>query len=173
MLFWHLGVTAAIVYATLGRRRIDYRVVLLGALLPDLIDEPLGRFFFRERYDSQHLWGHTLLLVVVLSLGVMLFLRGEAARRWFVLPMAALVHLGLDAMWSHPVNFYWPLFGAHFPREHLGLWWHALGRPVEILEELVGLGLLVYLGIGHDLQDPDHRRQFLKTGKLEGANPAR
>jgi hypothetical protein len=76
-------------------------------------------------------------------------------------------------MWSHPVNFYWPLFGAHFPREHLGLWWHALGRPVEILEELVGLGLLVYLGIGHDLQDPAHRRAFLKTGKLQGANPAR
>jgi inner membrane protein len=173
MLFWHLGVTAAIVYATLGRRRIDYRVVLLGALLPDLVDVPIGRFFLRDRYGSQHLWGHTLLLVVVLSFGVMLFLRGEAARRWFVLPMAALVHLGLDAMWSHPITFYWPLFGTDFPREQLGPWWHALARPVEILKELVGLGLLAYLGVGHHLQDPDHRRAFLKTGKLEGANPAR
>jgi inner membrane protein len=173
MLFWHLGVTAAVVYATLGRRRIDYRVVLLGALLPDLIDVPLGRFLLRDRYGAHHLWGHTLLLVVVLSLVVMLFLRGETARRWFVLPMAALIHLGLDAMWSHPVAFYWPLFGTGFPREALGPWWHGLLRPVEILKELVGLALLAYLVIGHDLQDRDHRREFLRSGRLEGANPAR
>jgi inner membrane protein len=173
MLLWHLGVTAAIVYATLGRRRIDYRVVLLGALLPDLIDVPLGRFLLRDRYGSQHLWGHTLLLVVVLSLGVMLFLRGDAARRWFVLPMAALVHLGLDAMWNHPVAFYWPLFGTRFPHEAIGPWWHALGSPVEIVKELAGLGLLAYLVVGHDLQDRRHRREFLRTGRLEGANPAR
>lgn len=175
MLFWHLGVTAAIVYATLGRRRIDYRVVLLGALLPDLIDVPLGRFLFRDRYGAQHLWGHTLLLVVALSLGVMLFLRGDAARRWFVLPMAALIHLGLDAMWSHPVAFYWPLFGP-FPSEAIGSLMHSMQlllRPATILKELVGLGLLAYLFVGHDLQDPGHRREFLRTGKLEGANPAR
>ena len=172
MLFWHLGVTAAIVYATLGRRRIDYRVVLLGALLPDLIDIPLGRFLLRDRYGTQHLWGHTLLLVVVLSLVVMLFLRGDTARRWFVLPMAALIHLGLDAMWSHPVAFYWPLFGP-FPREAIGPVLHSLLRPATIVEELVGLGLLTYLFVGHDLQDRGHRREFLRTGKLEGANPAR
>jgi hypothetical protein len=172
MLLWHLGVIAAIVYATLGRRRIDYRVVLLGALLPDLIDVPVGRWLLRDRYGAQHLWGHTLLLVVVLSLVVMLFLRGDAARRWFVLPMAALIHLGLDAMWSHPVAFYWPLFGQ-FPREAIGPWWHSLLRPATVVKELVGLGLLAYLFVGHDLQDRSHRREFLRTGKLEGANPAR
>jgi inner membrane protein len=172
MLFWHLGVTAAIVYATLGRRRIDYRVVLLGALLPDLIDIPLGRFVFRE-HGSQQLYGHTLLLLVVLSLVVMLFMRGETARRWFVLPMAALIHLGLDAMWNQPITFYWPLFGTAFPRGTLGSWSAWLTQPSQIIKELVGLGLLAYLWIGHDLQDRTHRREFLRTGKLEGANPGR
>jgi inner membrane protein len=173
MVFWHLGLTAAIVYATLGRRRIDYRVVLLGAVLPDVVDLPLGRLLLREEFQSQHLWGHTLLLPVVLALGVMLLMRGERARRWFVLPMAVLVHLGIDAMWDHPITLYWPLFGTDFPAERLGPWWRSLVAPVQIAKEVAGLGMLLYLGIGHDLQKADRRRAFLRTGKLEGANPGR
>ena len=178
MLFFHLGVTAAIVYATLGRRRIDYRVVLLGAILPDLIDKPIGRIFLSDRFQTGRLWGHTLLFVVVLSLAVMLFLRGEAARRWFVLPMAALLHLALDGVWNHPQTFFWPLFGTTFPPDpHPWYWWQALLRPftdpAEGLKELLGLVLLVYLAVGHDLQKRDVRRAFLRTGKLEGGNPAR
>src|SRR5919106_6628992 len=46
MIFWHMGVAAAIVYSTLGRRRIDYRFVLLGAVLPDIVDGLLGLFLF-------------------------------------------------------------------------------------------------------------------------------
>ncbi|MGH2690823.1 MAG: metal-dependent hydrolase, partial [Actinomycetota bacterium] len=137
MLFWHLGVTAAVVYATLGRRRIDYRVVLLGALLPDLVDIPIGRFLFADRFGAQQLYGHTLLLLVVTALVVMLFMRGETARRWFVLPMAALIHLGLDAMWNQPVTFYWPLFGTEFPRMPEGSWFAWLGQPWQVVKELV------------------------------------
>lgn len=173
MILWHLGVTAVVVYATLGRRRIDYRVVLLGALLPDLVDIPLGRFVFGGRYGTQELWGHTLAFVVALALGVMVLLRGDRARRWFVLPMAALVHLGLDAMWNQPVTFYWPLFGTAFARTGLGSFWDTLTRPAELLKEGVGLVLLAYLAIGHDLQRPSTRRQFLRTGTLEAPNPAR
>lgn len=173
MLLWHLGVTAAVVYATLGRRRIDYRVVLLGALLPDLLDIPVGRFLFPQRFGTQQLYGHTLLLLVATALVVMLFMRGETARRWFVLPMAALIHLGLDAMWNQPVTFYWPLFGTTFPRVPAGSWYGWLGQPWQVVKELVGLGLLVYLWVGHDLQDRGHRREFLRTGRLEGANPGR
>ena len=39
-----MGVAAVIVYVTLGRRRIDYRFVLLGAVLPDVVDAVLGLF---------------------------------------------------------------------------------------------------------------------------------
>jgi hypothetical protein len=103
----------------------------------------------------------------------MLFMRGARARRWFVLPMAALIHLGIDAMWNHPVTLYWPLFGTQFPREQLVPWWRSLQAAAQIAKEAAGLGLLLYLGIGHDLQKPDHRREFLRTGRLEGANPGR
>ncbi len=33
-----MGLATLIVYMTLGRRRIDFRFILLGAVLPDLLD---------------------------------------------------------------------------------------------------------------------------------------
>jgi hypothetical protein len=38
MVLWHMGVGALLTYVTLGRRRIDYRYVLAGAVAPDLLD---------------------------------------------------------------------------------------------------------------------------------------
>ena len=40
-----MGIAAAIVYVTIGRRRVDYRFVLLGAVLPDLIDGASCAFY--------------------------------------------------------------------------------------------------------------------------------
>ena len=42
MIFWHMGAAAVIVYVTLGRSRIDYRWILAGAVLPDLVDGALS-----------------------------------------------------------------------------------------------------------------------------------
>ena len=46
MLFWHMGVAVVIVYVTLGRSRIDYRWILIGAIAPDLVDGALSIFVF-------------------------------------------------------------------------------------------------------------------------------
>lgn len=171
MFFWHLGVTSAVVFLTLGRRRIDYRVVLLGAILPDLIDKPIGRIFFENTFENSRLVGHTLAFVVLLLFAVQVTLRGPTARRWFVLPIAALIHLALDAMWSHPVTLFWPLFGVHFPRFPVENYWldvllRPFEHPVEAVKELVGLGVLLYLGYAYELHRPGPRREFLRTGAL-------
>lgn len=45
--FGHLGLTglaAKAVEKSLGNIKIDYRVVFVGSILPDLIDKPIGRF---------------------------------------------------------------------------------------------------------------------------------
>ncbi|MFN2610436.1 MAG: metal-dependent hydrolase [Actinomycetota bacterium] len=163
--------TVFIVHATLGRRRIDYRVVMLGSLLPDLIDKPIGRIFFAGRFQASRLYGHTFLFVVVLVLGIQFLLRGETARRWFILPIAALLHLALDAMWSHPITLFWPLFGTRFPAEPTDSYWlEALTRPVQhpaiAVQELVGLALLVYMIAGYGLHKRQRRKDFLRTGYL-------
>lgn len=171
MIFWHLGLTVALIFVTLGVRRIDYRVVLIGAVLPDLIDKPIGQIFFHEQFQTGRLYGHTLLFVTVLLLGIQLTLRGERARRWFILPIAALIHLALDGMWSEPVTLFWPLFSTSFPVDpESGYLWEALLRPFTDLQvavmELVGLALLAFMARAVGLQDKARRRDFVRNGRL-------
>jgi inner membrane protein len=171
MLFWHLGVTAAVIFMTLGRRRIDYRVVLLGAILPDLIDKPIGRIFFEKEFQTSRLFGHTLLVWVVVLLAIQLTLRGPTARRWFILPIAAMLHLALDGMWNDPVTLFWPLFGTEFPKVPVQDYWlEVFLRPLEhpwvLAQEIVGLGLLLYLGFAYRLHERATRREFIRSGSL-------
>ena len=176
MLFWHLGMTSFILHSTLGTRRIDYRVVLLGSILPDLIDKPIGRVFFESTFQTSRLWGHTLLFVVVLVLGIQFALRGATARRWFILPIASLLHLALDAMWADPVTLFWPLFGTRFPRHPVDNYWlEVLLRPFQhpavAIQELVGLIALVYLVLGYGLNQKDEANEFWRTGTLKQKAP--
>lgn len=171
MLFWHLGATCVVILIALGVRRIDFRVVMLGAVLPDLIDKPIGTVFFEAKFASSRLYGHTLLMVTLLLVGVQLVLRGSTARRWFILPIAALIHLALDGMWNQPVTLFWPLFSTTFPPDQTGNYWlEVLKRPLEngwvLAGELAGLGMLIYLFRAFRLQNPVNRRRFLRTGDL-------
>lgn len=171
MLLWHLGMTVAIVFFTLGRRSIDYRVVMLGAILPDFLDKPIGTIAFRDEYQSGRIYGHTLLFSLILILGIQVFLRGRTARRWFVLPIGCLLHLGLDAMWNEPITLFWPLFGTDFPATiDRGYWLEIFLRPfkepVYALQESFGLAVLVYFALAFGLNRKDRLWTFLRTGDL-------
>lgn len=171
MLFWHLGLTVAIIFFTLGRRSIDYRVVMLGGVLPDLIDKPIGTIVFRAQFENGRIYGHTLLFSLLLVLGIGVFLRGRNARRWFVLPIGCLIHLALDGMWDDPITLFWPFFGLGFPLT-IGddYWLQILLRPFEhpayALQESLGLGLLVYFAFAFGLNQRDRMLAFLRTGTL-------
>lgn len=171
MLFWHLGMTCAIVFFALGARRIDYRVVLLGAVISDIVDKPIGRIFFREEFESGQLFGHTLLVSTALLLAIQITLRGATARRWFILPICMLIHQVLDGMWNSPITWFWPLFGTTFDADpNDGYWLEVLARPLnhpwELVRELIGLVLLIYLARAYKLQDPELRRRFIRKGEL-------
>lgn len=171
MLFWHLGMTCAIVFLALGARRIDYRVVLLGAILPDLIDKPIGRIFFADHFQNGRLYGHTLLVATVTLLAVQLTLRGATARRWFILPICMLIHQVLDGMWNDPIIWFWPLFGTEFPPDPIADYWlevltRPLEHPWELVKELIGIGALVFLFRAYRLQEPALRQRFLRKGEL-------
>src|SRR3972149_1277445 len=49
-------------------RRLDYRIIMAGSMLPDIIDKPVGAFFFRETFSSGHIFGHTLLFFILPAL---------------------------------------------------------------------------------------------------------
>ncbi len=40
----------------------DYRLVAVGAMLPDVVDKPLGIYLLRRQLRNGRVYGHTLLL---------------------------------------------------------------------------------------------------------------
>ncbi|MDQ3981328.1 MAG: metal-dependent hydrolase, partial [Actinomycetota bacterium] len=109
-----MGLAALIVYATLGRRRIDYRFVLAGAVIPDLVDGLLDVFV----YDGPSGRGaaHSLLVVIAVAVVVILAFKGAARLAVFGIPVGWLLHLVGDGMWNAPRTFLWPAFGTAFSR---------------------------------------------------------
>ncbi len=169
MILWHLGTAAAIVYLTLGRRRIDYRFVLAGALLPDLVDGLLGLFLFEGPAGR---WAaHSILAVIVVSVAIIVGLRGERRLAVFGVGVGWLVHLVADGMWNAPETFFWPAFGGSFsesPAEPYS--WDLLANPLDHLStwgaEAVGAALLVWFWIAFELGRDGRFKLFLKDGYL-------
>lgn len=165
MIFYHAGVTTLVMWFVMrGNPRVDYRIVMLASLLPDVIDKPIGRILFKSKFQSGRLWGHTLLLNVAL-LCVVFFLRGRIKRQFVLVPVSSLLHLAEDGVWSMPKVFWWPLFGTVFPRDpkgFLGINWRS-----ALMEEGIGLVILLWLFSAHGMLSRQGLKTFLKTGMLE------
>lgn len=169
MIFWHMGVAVAIVYVTLGRARIDYRWILVGAVAPDVIDGALDLWVYEG--PSGRGLAHSILAVVLVAVGVLLVARGTVRLSLFGLAVGWLLHLVGDGMWASPETFLWPAFGTAFsstPSEPYS--WDLFIRPLDHLAtwggEVLGLVVLVYLGAAFELGDKDRRARFLRDGRL-------
>jgi hypothetical protein len=66
-IFGHIGITLGIAFIIFQfvLPRIGIR---LGAILPDLIDKPIGRILLGESVANGRLFGHTLLFILLLKL---------------------------------------------------------------------------------------------------------
>jgi hypothetical protein len=123
VLFWILGVGLRGV-----RAHVRYGYVVVGAMLPDIIDKPVGMIFFADTFGSGRIFGHTLLFVLLLAVaGYYLFSKkGDAGV--LILAGGSLVHQLLDSMWNSPASFLWPLLGWEFERRaSYGSFWQFLG----------------------------------------------
>jgi hypothetical protein len=170
MILWHVGLSMLIVWFVMrGNPRVDYRVVAVASLLPDLVDKPIGRIFFRTRFDSGRIYAHTLAFTLVLFCALF-FMRGQAKRRYVLVPLSSLLHLAEDGVWAKPAIFWWPLFGAEFPREPVPGGVFAFLTPAQnagaLWQEAVGLGVLLWLFASHGMLSRSGLRTFLKTGML-------
>jgi inner membrane protein len=125
-------------------KRIDVRILLIGALLPDIIDKPVGVYFFRDTFSSGRIFSHTLLFLVLITLGG-LFLYWSRNKIWLlVLSFGTFIHLILDEMWRSPQTLLWPLYGFSFERIDLTRWtWdmfhELLTNPTVWISELAGV----------------------------------
>ena len=154
MLLWFAGTAFVAVWAVFKEPAIDYRLVIAGAVLPDVVDVWSGGRWI----------AHTVLFSVVLLTIVMLGTRGRRLlrRQLLALPIGTFLHLVFDGAWSDRKVFWWPFFGTRF---HGDLPSVARGG-FDVVLELAGLALLVWAWRRFRLFEPERRAYFLRSGRL-------
>jgi hypothetical protein len=168
VLFWHLGGTIASIRYAFRDPHMDLRLLMLGAILPTLIDAPVGLAFW-DRFHNTRLLAHSLLFGSALMLAVLLATRrGRPRKRWMPLAVGVLMHLVLDGMWQQPETLWWPFLGWEFTATAwmtagAYLWAMVTDWKVWALEA-VGLAYLAALFVRSGLRSPGARRDFLATG---------
>ena len=170
MLFWHLGGTTAITRYAFRDERMDLRFLMLGAVVADLLDTPVGLVFW-STLRNVRLVGHSLLFAAVVMVVVLLTTRrGRPRKRWMPLAIGVLVHLVLDAMWRQPETLWWPFLGWEFTERSFAT---AADYVVAILGdwrtwtfEVVGLIYLVVLARRARFSDAASRAEFYRTGRV-------
>ena len=171
MIFWHAGATIAITRTTFRDPRMDLRFLVLGALLADLIDTPVGLALF-DRFHTVRLATHTLLVsAVVMVAVVMRTRRGRPRKRWMLIAIGMLLHLFLDAMWQDQETLWWPFLGFGFTPSGAASAGDyvvsVLTDPLVWVLEAIGLAYLLVLAGRARLLDPVVRSRFLATGTVD------
>lgn len=151
MFLWHVGMTVLIARYVFRDPAMDLRWVVLGSVLPDLIDKPIAAILFHETFHTHRVYGHALVFPVALMVaGLLLTRRGSTARKAaFGVVIGVFVHLVLDGAWTSPEGFLWPFFGWSFPpvagSDLPTLLRHMLTDPWVWAGEAAGAAYLVYL----------------------------
>ena len=127
--------------------KLDYRTIVIGSMLPDIIDKPLFLVFGESGLFTGRSHAHTLLFALLLLSG------GIFSRKsWLLtLALANFSHLFLDFIWDDPKTFFWPFLGKFEPYEAEGwfadLWYNLTRLPEIYIPEIIGLlvaGFLAY-----------------------------
>ncbi len=148
---------------------IDTRLLLIGSLLPDIIDKPLGQFFFRDIFSNGRIFSHTLLFLLLIAL-IGIYLYRSLGKTWFLtLGFGTFTHLICDQMWLTPRTLLWPLYGFAFEKLDLTAWtqniFYALYTdPAVYVPELLGIMILVWFGLV--LVRTRKLRCFVKSGRV-------
>ena len=131
---------------------IDIRLLVIGSLLPDIIDKPVGRFFFAETFSNGRIFCHTLLFLIVLVVGG-LYLYWHRKKTWLlVLAFGTFMHLILDGMWRTPRTLLWPLYGLQFVQFEKvcliswlrGTIYAFLDNPIIGIPEMAGAVIVIW-----------------------------
>ncbi len=155
MLFWFVGASFLTIWLVFRDPGFDHRLVMVGALAPDVVDGPWGAPRF----------AHTVLASVVVMTVVMFGTQGKRLlrRRLLALPIGMFLHLVFDAMWADTSTFWWPLAGLEFRGDQLP----SIERGLfNIPLELAGIAVLIWAWKRFRLGENKRRSLFVKTGRL-------
>lgn len=156
MFFWFLGLSFALVLIVFSSPALDYRLVMLGAVLPGA-----------EGFIGGPWVLHTLLGPVVVLTVVMLATQNRrlVRRQWLGLPIGLFMHLVLDASWANAGVFWWPFLGVSDVLGGGEVNEFSRSLPVGLTLEFVGIAVLGLFAHRLDLLG-DGRELFWTKGQL-------
>ena len=149
-------------------RFLDIRVLLIGTLVPDIIDKPLSFLGFGNGRSITH-----TLLVFLIVLAAALYLWKYRSQIWLLaIAIVIFTHLIFDRMWAAPRTLFWPLYGWAFTPavQKIGLgqfsvWCHELfSNSYVYISETIGILIFVFF-VGTLLHEKK-LQSFLLTGKI-------
>ena len=154
MFLWFIGTSVVTVWYVFRDPRFDYRLLAVGALVPDIIDLPNGHAR----------WAHSLTVSVGALVLVMLVTAGRKPirRLLLALPIGMLLHLVWDGAFSSTKVFWWPFTGS----------WGSVRVPTlqrgwsNIAFEIAGAALLAWMWRRCELSDAQRRRALIHHGVL-------
>ncbi len=155
MFIWFAATSVVLVAIVFRSPAINYRTVIVGALLP-LVEGPLG--------------GPRLLHSVVGAVGIMGLVmvatrsRRVLRRRLLGVPIGLMCHLVLDGSFARTSVFWWPVSGTAFASGQIPEFSHL---AFSLVLELAGIGVAWWAWRLFGLSDPAVRHRLWADGRLD------
>lgn len=167
--FGHVGITVGLsqLVNTHSNKKIDLRKAAFFAVLPDLIDKPLGILFADYFELHSRLYAHSLVWAVLLMFGLWAY--QKKLHHPFIYWFCYLGHDFLDRIWEKDLNYFlWPFMPRPqaYHKEILERWAEAITLPYSMFGESLGLSILVFLFVYYRLYARSNFYSFLKSGAL-------
>jgi len=133
MFFWFIGTSIATVWFVFHDKKFAYRLVVAGALAPDVIEVFLGH--------AGPL--HSVVTMVAIMAAVMLITYGRKKSRSKMLAVVIgmFLHLVFDGAFTNTKMFWWPISGFRFGDYALPVFDRGL---INTSLEMVGVLLIVW-----------------------------
>jgi inner membrane protein len=120
LLLGHLGTTigvASLIEELIGsfhkdkvKASIDYRLVMVGSMLPDIIDKPLVLLTASKPVGSARFIAHSLVFIIALLLLGELYKLIYKRSGIILIAYASIAHMIEDLVWKSPKLFFWPYY---------------------------------------------------------------
>ncbi len=154
MFFWFIATAVLTVWYVFRDPRFDYRLLVVGSVLPDVDG------LFGGARVMHSVWFSVALLVVVMLVTAG---RKPARRLLLGLPIGTFLHLVFDGAWAATKVFWWPVGGTSFGAASLPTvergWW-------SLMLEAIGIALCVWIWRRARLGEPARRARFRHHGEL-------
>ena len=143
---------------------IDYRMVIIGSMLPDIVDKPLFLLMNDSTYFSGRGFSHSLLFSILLLGSGLIFRKARLLVLWF----GGLMHLVLDQIWQMQVTLFWPFKGWFIPYDSENwfenIWSGLIHNPDVYIPEVFGFLVVIYFTLKLVMQRGIYR--FIVKGTI-------